>query len=56
MKHKWKSQQLGGDPAEYTSYEWVTYCDECGAELNDDNEDEECPPYTEEDIRALVNT
>lgn len=42
MKHKWKGQQLGGNPANESSYEWVCYCDECGAERTDDNVDEEC--------------
>lgn len=42
MKHRWKSQQLGGSPDEPTSYEWVTYCDMCGDELNEDNRNGEC--------------
>jgi hypothetical protein len=50
MKHKWKGQQQGGDPADVGSYEWVCYCDNCGAESDDDNEDGECPfePYDQE--------
>jgi rubrerythrin len=43
MKHRWKGQQQGGNPAEIESYEWVCYCDNCGVEMDDDNEDEDCP-------------
>lgn len=34
--HQWKSQRMGGDPAEYDSDEWVTFCDLCGKEKDDD--------------------
>ena len=42
MKHKWKSQQVGGDPTDAASTEWVTYCDVCGVESDGDDYDEEC--------------
>lgn len=30
--------------------EWIRYCDECGAEMNEDNENEEC-----KDEQELIN-
>lgn len=42
MRHAWKSQRSGGAPDMAESYEWVTYCTQCGAELDDDNEDSIC--------------
>ena len=30
--HKWISKRSGGDPAEESSYEMVTYCERCGIE------------------------
>lgn len=48
MKHEWKGQQQGGDPADAGSYEWVCYCDNCGIEMDDDNEHSDCPPDEQE--------
>jgi hypothetical protein len=42
VKHVWKGQQMGGDPADAGSTEWVQWCDNCGVEADDDNEDGEC--------------
>lgn len=39
MKHHWKNI-VSWTPGEPT--EQFTVCDNCGAELNDENEDEEC--------------
>jgi hypothetical protein len=48
MKHEWKGQQSGGNPAEIESYEWICYCDNCGVEMDDDNKDEDCPSLKEQ--------
>lgn len=40
MKHKWK-QVISWSPGEPT--EQFVVCEDCGAEMDDDNEDEECP-------------
>ncbi len=39
MKHEWKAhhQYIPGEPDE-----WFCYCDICGAEKDDDSENEEC--------------
>lgn len=42
MKHLWITKRAGGDPAEATSYEWITYCDRCGIEYSEENAMEEC--------------
>ena len=52
MKHAWKTQRRGGDPAEEGSYERVTYCQACGIELDEDNRDAECE---DEPTRAMGN-
>src|SRR5271156_4463457 len=45
-KHRWVGQQAGGRPDDASSYEWVCYCDVCGVERNEDNEDGECDAET----------
>lgn len=47
MKHVWKGQQMGGDPADAGSTEWVQWCDGCGVEADGDNEQGECVPAPE---------
>jgi hypothetical protein len=45
-KHRWVGQQAGGKPGDASSYEWVCYCDVCGVERNEDNDDGECNAET----------
>ncbi len=35
-EHKYIGRQVGGDPTEASSYEWVEYCEKCGLENNGD--------------------
>lgn len=42
--HQWKTQRQGGHPADATSYERVCFCEVCGLELTEDNQDSECDP------------
>jgi hypothetical protein len=39
---------MGGDPADAGSTEWVQWCDNCGVEADDDNEDGECKPVEDD--------
>jgi hypothetical protein len=51
--HVWKGQRAGGDPADAGSYEWVSYCENCGVEQSDETENLPCPP--EPDYPDLVS-
>jgi hypothetical protein len=35
-EHKWTGQQIGGNPADAESTEWVEYCDLCGEEKKEE--------------------
>lgn len=37
MKHQWKSQRMGGSPADVEAYEIICYCAVCGAEYSEDD-------------------
>ncbi len=41
--HKWTGCQLGGHPADVTSYEWVRYCEVCGMEDTGEDPLPPCP-------------
>lgn len=36
-QHHWVGRQMGGSPDMVESYEWVAYCDVCGAEKMGDD-------------------
>lgn len=42
QQHQWTLKRRGGSPDIVDSYEQVIFCDQCGTELTDDNEDEAC--------------
>ena len=44
MSHQWKTQRMGGNPADIESYEMVRYCTVCGVEYS---EDDDLPPCNE---------
>ncbi len=51
--HKWVGRQMGGNPANAESYEWVRYCDYCGAEDTCEEGIPECP-VTRESLKAAL--
>lgn len=40
--HTWVGQQMGGDPVEAASTEWISYCEACGTEYTDDIANGDC--------------
>jgi hypothetical protein len=53
MKHKWKSHKQPNTPSD--PGEWIIYCDDCGAEMDDDNEHEECETEDDSDSPTARN-
>lgn len=47
MSHQWKTQRMGGNPADAESYEKVRYHTACGVGYS---EDDDLPPCMEEMI------
>lgn len=47
-EHEWTGCQMGGNPANVESYEWVRYCKVCGMEDTCEDPQPPCPGSDDE--------